>query len=109
MSIITLYICDKCGKDQTSSATFQLFEVSVLHAAVWPTRVTTKSECMPKQYRCRDCMNSSALLGITDKMLEERRIAELAPPVAATLEDMIRDMAGEVGAGSAIEAIRNSR
>ena len=106
MSIVTLYVCDKCGKDQTSKPEFSLFEVSVLRNAIWPTRISTKSECMPKQYRCRDCMNSSALLGITDKMLEERRIAELAPPVAATLEDMIREIAGEAGAESAILAIR---
>jgi hypothetical protein len=107
MSIKTVYTCDKCSKDNSSKETFQLFKVSVGHNMVYPTQVSTKTEVMPAQYWCRDCLNGSALLGITDKMLEERRLAEMSPVVPATLEDMIREIAGEAGAESAAEAIRN--
>jgi hypothetical protein len=107
MAIKTIYQCDKCGNDQDSKEGFQLFEVSVGCNAVFPTRVSTKTECLPKKLFCRDCMNGSALLGITDRMLEERRLAEMTPPVAVTLEDMIREIAEEAGAESAAQAISN--
>lgn len=107
MAIIITHVCDKCGKDNTSKPDFQLFDLTVQCNAVFPTRVTTKTDCLPKKQWCRDCLNGSALLSITDKMLEERRQAELAPPVPATLEDMIREIAEEAGAESAIQAISN--
>ena len=107
MATKTIYQCDKCGKDQDSKEGFQLFEVSVGCNAVFPTRINTKTECLPKKLFCRDCMDGSALLGITDRMLEERRLAELAPPTPVTLEDIIREIAEEAGVEGAIHAMSN--
>lgn len=107
MAITTSYVCDKCGKDQTSKPKYQLYELSVVCNCVHPTRINTKTECLPKQHWCRDCLNGSALLGITDKMLEERRLAEMAPPNAATLEDIIREIAEDAGFDGAMQVINN--
>ena len=50
-------------------------------------------------------MNDTALLGITDRLLEERRQASLAPPKAATFEEMVFEIAYE----AASDAISNDR
>ena len=101
--IETKKTCDRC-KTESLEPAFELFEITVSSRLIAPTSTGT-SDRFPKQHWCRACMNDTALLGITDKLLEERRQASLAPPKPVTFEDMVYEIAGEAAA----EAIHNSR
>lgn len=95
--------CDKCGAVQTAED-FKLFEITINLRQVQPT-TTTASKIFPLQHWCEECVTVSALRGINEKQMEERRQASATPIVPATFEDMVREIAYK----AAEDAISNSR
>jgi hypothetical protein len=86
--------CDKC-KTESTEDDFKLFEITLNLRQVQPA-ATGQSKIFPMQHWCEECVTTSALKGINEKQMEERRQASAAPIVPATFEDLLREIAYEV-------------
>src|SRR4051812_14170659 len=96
--------CDKCKAESTEDD-FKLFEITLNLRQVQPTPVTSASKIFPMRHWCEECVTVSALRGINEKQMEERRQASAAPVVPVTLEDLIHELAYD----AACDAISNDR
>lgn len=82
MAVITIYKCDKCGKEQTNPQQFWTVGVTA------NPQVYSSDQFVPKRsmHVCRDCLDGMGVY------VEHYRAPEEKPPEPPTTEDLIREL-----------------
>lgn len=78
--IKTEYICDNCGAVQQTPE--QMWEIGIVYNPPFQAHIATIKH---KQLWCRECMVKAHLLGDEAELVKTK-----APPIAPSLEDLIR-------------------
>lgn len=91
MAITTIYKCDLCGHEQDNAN--QMWNVGIMFTSSPHLPTVSNSHIRKMALWCRTCMVKHHLLG-------DEKGKEVAPPIAPTLEEMIREiMRDEIEAG----------
>ncbi len=90
MSVITKYVCDKCGHSKATS--IQMWNVGIVCETY--SSGTPRNNMLYKHLWCRRCLVKAHILSSSDA--ERDRLKIPIPETPPTFEEMLRDLIGDI-------------